>query len=390
MLTPGVRPRGHVFHELALGAGAFILGGMYAGMGLSQGRLVPLLCGSFGVVFLLLIAPGVLADVSGWGRIRQFWDRLPFGIYLAIGLGTAEAVVAAGHWLGSTALVLCAPLLGMSAGIALRLTRPLTALRNAMRRIGEGDFAVRLPGRTADEIGQLERAVNAAAGALQQRERLRELFGKYLSRQIAERVLNRPTVEVMAGEQKEVSILFADVRGFTTFSERHSPTEVVAALNEYFGIVVEVIAAHEGVLDKFIGDGLMAVFGAPMEQADHARRAVTTALEMQAAVRALNARRVERGEEPIAVGIGVNTGLAVSGDLGAPSRVEYTVVGDSVNLASRLEHQAARGEVLVGSETYARVQDVALCEPLGAFPIKGKQEMVQVYRVVGLRSSGPA
>jgi hypothetical protein len=119
MLNPRARPQGHVFHELALGVGALALGGMYAWTGLSQGRLVPLLAGSFGVVLILLFAPGVLAQVPGLRPIQRIWDSLPIGLYVAIGLGTAEVVVAVGHAVGSTAAVLCAPLLGIGAGIAL-------------------------------------------------------------------------------------------------------------------------------------------------------------------------------------------------------------------------------------------------------------------------------
>lgn len=119
MLNPRARPRGHVFHELALGIGALVLGGVYAWTGLSQGRLLPLLAGSGGVTLVLLFAFGVLAEVPGFRLLQRCWDSLPFGLYVGIGLGTAEAVVAAGHWIGSTAVVLCAPVLGVGAGIAL-------------------------------------------------------------------------------------------------------------------------------------------------------------------------------------------------------------------------------------------------------------------------------
>ena len=180
-------------------------------------------------------------------------------------------------------------------------------------------------------------------------------------------------------------MLFADVRGFTSFSESRTPEEVVATLNEYFGEVVEVIAVQEGVLDKFIGDGLMAVFDAPIDQPDHAERAVRTGLGMQAAVAAMNARRAARGQPPVEIGIGVNTGPAVSGNLGSLKRMEYTVIGDSVNLASRLEHHAKKGQVLIGKSTYELVKDRFVCESAGAVPIKGKQDPVEIWSCLAPR-----
>jgi class 3 adenylate cyclase len=267
----------------------------------------------------------------------------------------------------------------LSQGIA----RPLLRVRDALRRIGEGDFSVRLASKRTDEVGQLARAADWAAEELRRRELVKELFGKYLSRQVAERLLADPERGFLAGESREVSVLFADVRGFTSFSESRTPEEVVATLNEYFTVVVDVIAAREGVLDKFIGDGLMAVFGSPVRQADHALRAVMTGLEMQAAVAAMNARRAGRGLPPVNVGIGVNTGRAVSGNLGSLKRMEFTVIGDTVNLASRLEHQALKGQVLIGRATYEQVKEKVRCEPAGTVPIKGKKDPVELWSVLG-------
>jgi adenylate cyclase len=147
-------------------------------------------------------------------------------------------------------------------------------------------------------------------------------MGKYLSKQVADRIMQSDSEASLAGTRREVSILFADVRGFTTYSEKHDPEQVTKSLNEYFEVMVDVIASHEGVLDKFIGDGLMVVFGAPVAQADHARRAIDTALEMQAALTSLNLKRAQRGDDPIAIGIGVNSGVAISGNLGSLKRME--------------------------------------------------------------------
>jgi len=146
-----------------------------------------------------------------------------------------------------------------------------------------------------------------------------------------------------------------------------------------------VVAGHEGVLDKYIGDGLMVVFGAPVAQPDHASRAVITALEMQAALQTLNLKRAQRGDDPIAIGIGVNTGIVISGNLGSIKRLEFTVVGDTVNLAARLESRAGQGQILIGQATFDLVKEMVLSEPLGPMPVKGKAEPVEIWLVKGLK-----
>jgi class 3 adenylate cyclase len=269
--------------------------------------------------------------------------------------------------------------------IAARISRPVLAVRDALRAISEGDYSVRLKTERKDEIGQLQQMLNRTAEELRKRESVKDLMGKYLSKQVADRILASDTGETLVGVRREVSVLFADVRGFTTYSERHDPEQVTKSLNEYFEVMVDVIAVHEGVLDKYIGDGLMVVFGAPIAQEDHARRAVITALEMQAALQSLNLKRLQRGDEPISIGIGVNTGLAISGNLGSLKRMEFTVIGDTVNTAARLESNAKQGQILIGKRTYERVQDLIECEALGPIPVKGKAEPVEVWWLKGLK-----
>jgi class 3 adenylate cyclase len=271
--------------------------------------------------------------------------------------------------------------------VAMRIGRPILEVRDAMRSIAMGDYSVRVTQTGTDEIGQLQNLLNHTAEELKKREAIKELMGKYLSRQVADRIMAADAGDAMMGIRREVSILFADVRGFTSFSEKHDPERVTRSLNEYFEVMVDVIASHDGVLDKFIGDGLMVVFGAPVPQPDHARRAVITALEMQAALQSLNLRRAQKGDEPIAIGIGVNTGLAISGNLGSLKRMEFTVIGDTVNTAARLESQAAKGQVLVGKATYEMVREQVDAESLGAVTVKGKSEPVEVWHVRGLKPS---
>jgi len=251
---------------------------------------------------------------------------------------------------------------------ARRLSRPIIATQRALDTIAKGDYSVRVAVDRTDEIGELQRLVNHVAEELRRREQMKDMMGKYMSKQVAEHVMANAAELALGGVRREVSVLFADVRGFTSYSEKHSAEDVTRSLNEYFQVVVGVIAAHEGVLDKFIGDGIMVVFGAPAPQPDHALRAVLTGLEMQA---------------------GVNTGIVVSGNLGSIERMEFTVIGDTVNLAARLEGRAAQGQVLIGQNTYDKVKDRVLAEHLGALPVKGKQAPVEIWLVKGIRIPPP-
>jgi class 3 adenylate cyclase len=288
--------------------------------------------------------------------------------------------------LGSIGVLLVLILTFVTASIvSARMSRPVLEVRDALRLISEGDYTVRINADRTDEIGQLQKLLNYTAEELKKRESIKELMGKYLSKQVADRIMEGDSDQAMAGIRKEVSILFADVRGFTAYSEKHDPEQVTKSLNEYFEVMVDVIAVHEGVLDKYIGDGLMVVFGAPMAQPDHARRAVITALEMQAALQSLNLKRAQRGDDPIHIGIGVNTGLAISGNLGSIKRMEFTVIGDTVNTAARLESNAKQGQILIGKVTYEKVKDLIECEPLGQITVKGKTDPVDIWWLKGLR-----
>jgi len=247
---------------------------------------------------------------------------------------------------------------------------------------------------TVNDLDLLTALANYAAVAVERarlnqkivaEEKKRERLGRFLSPQVASRILaasDTTGAELGAPEVREVSILFADISGFTSMSEKMSPSAVALLLNDYLSRMTDVIFKYEGTLDKYIGDAIMAVFGAPLDMPDHAQRAIRTALEMQERLAEWNA---ERKEGPaFLVRIGINSGKAVAGEIGSVNKKEYTVLGDTVNTASRIESSVARpGSVVVGQQTLALVQGMFELRPLGSFSLKGKAKEVLAYEVIG-------
>ncbi|HVS29760.1 MAG TPA: adenylate/guanylate cyclase domain-containing protein, partial [Solirubrobacteraceae bacterium] len=253
------------------------------------------------------------------------------------------------------------------------ILEPIQDLRAASERVRRGDLSVRVPVISTDEVGALTRAFNNAVAGLEERERLREAFGSYVDPEIAERVLAEG-IE-LEGQEVEVTVLFLDIRGFTSFAERSSAREVVTQLNDYFGCVVPVLIAHGGHANKFVGDGLLGVFGAPDPRRDHADRAVAAALEIAALVR-------DRYGGDLRIGIGVNSGPVVAGSIGGGGRLEFTVIGDPVNTAARVEEvtRETGDDVLITEATRCLLErDFGGWVERGAVQLKGKTEQVHVY-----------
>jgi adenylate cyclase len=250
---------------------------------------------------------------------------------------------------------------------------------------------------TVNDLDLLTALANYAAVAVERarlnqkivaEEKKRERLGRFLSPQVASRILAQSDThggaELGAPEVREVSVLFADISGFTSMSETMSPSSVALLLNDYLSRMTDVIFKYEGTLDKYIGDAIMAVFGAPLDMPDHAPRAIKAALEMQERLAEWNAERKEGPE--LRIRIGINSGKAVAGEIGSVNKKEYTVLGDTVNTASRLESSVAKpGSVVIGANTLALVEGLFECQPLGSFKVKGKALEVPAYEVLNVK-----
>ncbi len=192
-----------------------------------------------------------------------------------------------------------------------------------------------------------------------------------------------PSQAALGGAITELTVLFADLRGFTSFSERSSPEQVVGLLNRYFGIATPLVLAQGGTVDKFVGDAMMALFNAPARQPDHALRAARAALAMQAAIEQIAADNAGWPR----FRIGINTGPALVGNIGSAELRNFTAIGDTVNLASRLESSAESGQIVIGAATYAQIRDAAVVRPLGGIAVKGKAASVEAFVLLGLREA---
>jgi adenylate cyclase len=218
---------------------------------------------------------------------------------------------------------------------------------------------------------------------------VKELFGRYISPQIAKEIVSRADAGDLhlGGEEREVSVLFADIRGFTQISEQLSPEDVVKMLNTYLSIVADAVVQHDGIVNKFAGDNIMAVWNAPQSQPGHALLAIRAAWEAQQKLAELRQR--DTRPLPVQFGIGINTGIALAGNVGSAGRSEYTVIGDSVNTASRICSSAPGGEVWIGAETYNQTKDYLETEQLEPQSLRGKAAPITVYRVTALRPTTP-
>jgi len=269
----------------------------------------------------------------------------------------------------------------VGAALAAGIAAPLQSLVGAMRDVLGGDFRRRLQVRREDEIGYLTSAFNEMVAGLEERERIKDVFGRYVSRDVAAAVLSRGDVGV---DRREVTILFQDVRGFTSLAEHTDAAVLVGVVNRMFTRMVAAVEGQGGIIRQFTGDGVMALFGAPVQHPDDPVRAVRAAVEMVRGLPELNREMTAEGLPALRIGIGIHTGEVVAGQMGPDQRVEYSVVGDAVNLASRVEGltKELQATILVTGETAVRLGAEFRLGRRAVLPVRGKERPVEVVEVL--------
>jgi adenylate cyclase len=262
------------------------------------------------------------------------------------------------------------------------LTIPIEKLLEATQEIAKGNFDVKARVRSHDEVGALAKAFDTMTEGLKERDKIKNVMNKFHGA-MADELMSGDLS--LGGSKKTVTVFFSDIRDFTKFSEGHSPEEVVEMLNEYFGRMVKIINAHNGVVDKFIGDAIMAIWGAVHTSEKDPFDCVKACIEMRKSLNELNEIRKGRGQVPIKIGMGVHTGQAISGNIGSDERMEFTVIGDTVNMASRIEAstKAFGSDFLLSEATATIVQEKFILELGGKAEVKGKSEALSMFKVRG-------
>ena len=308
---------------------------------------------------------------------------------LGVKLGWAPNTMLGNVWQYLAPPFVVALVLAIVVAIVLSrdVTVPLYSLRATIDAIGKGNLAATAALRGTTEFKEMAGAINQMTAGLRERKVIEQAFSGYLSREILDKILHDGKLPELKAERRRLSVLFADIRNFTSMAEVQRPEEVVEQLSEFLGRMVAVVQRNHGYVDKFLGDGLMVTFGAPVEDPDHEEHAIVSALEMQNELRKLCAKWAAEGRSGFSMGIGINTGNMVVGNIGSESHMEYTAIGDAVNLASRLQAATREydAEILVSEETCNAVQELFYCGPLGGIHVKGRVQRVQVYSVDGIR-----
>ncbi|MBI4656648.1 MAG: HAMP domain-containing protein [Elusimicrobia bacterium] len=264
------------------------------------------------------------------------------------------------------------------------LTRPIPLLARAAEEVGKGRLEVEVKWKSSDEMGFLINSFNSMVSGLRERNSIRNIFGKYVSPEVAEIVLRQGNL-ALAGEQRDISVLFADIRDFSKLSAKIPPEEVVQMLNAYFSSMTKLILQHNGSIDKYIGDGLLALFGAPLQLKKASVHALDAGLEMFTFVESFNAERIGKGLDPIKIGVCVTSGTAVIGNIGSEEHLEYTAIGEPVNLAARLEGLNKRfgTSFLASQKVFLENEQEFRFKELGSQKVRGWEFPVEVYEVLG-------
>lgn len=296
-------------------------------------------------------------------------------------VGQVLARARRGVLLASGALLLIG--IGIAIAVSGRITRPLQRLHAAVKALAAGDPSSQVEVTTRDEVGALTEAFNDMSRSLDEKRRIESAFRRYVSDHVLQQVVDRPESVQLLGERRVVTLLFIDIRGFSELAGEIGPEPLVAYLNEAFELITSRLLEHGATVDKYLGDAILAYFGAPIEIPDHAERAVASAIAIQRSIEERNAKCESSGGpfHRLDVGVGVQTGPVVLGNIGSELKMNYTVIGDAVNIANRLQGLAGAGEILVTEDVQRRLGGLADLEDLGPRKVKGREEPVRVYRV---------
>jgi len=280
-------------------------------------------------------------------------------------------------------------LLGLAVAVVygFRFSRPISHIVKATEEIARGNYQYRVPLKRNDELGNLAVAFNRMGQELWKNAMTQKSFGKYVGTEVLDMILANPETDWLKGTRNEATIIFCDVRGFTSYATEKSPEQVVEALNAYLEIATSVIIKYGGYIDKFIGDAVMGVFGVPVFRQDHIERAVRAAVHMQDE---LHKQSLHGNQLLASVGISIHTGTVVAGNVGSQSKMEYTVIGDSVNVTSRLNALAGTGEVVVSRQVKEKIDHLMTTESLGLQNLKGKSEPVEAFKVLQMQHKSHA
>lgn len=270
---------------------------------------------------------------------------------------------------------------------SLTLTSPIETLVQLIELVSKGNFDVNATSKVKsalsfnDEVVELAAAFDHMTEGLKERDKVKNLFSKFHGSSVTDDLMQGDVG--LGGQKKDVVVFFSDIRGFTAYSEKRSPEEVVEMLNEYFGVMVGIINRHGGVVDKFIGDAIMAIWGAPKGSDRDPHNAVRACLEMRRGLEGLNERRIARGQPPIMIGMGLHAGPAISGTIGSDERMEYTVIGNTVNTGSRIEAstKAFGTDLLISDDVLGKIGEDFKVEFAGAAEVKGRSEALKMYKV---------
>lgn len=286
----------------------------------------------------------------------------------------------------STILLMLLLAIAISYYLGRRLTRPIQTLVEASNAFANGKYDYHIPGERNDEIGVLMQSMNFMGEGLLRKEQVEQVFSRYVSPQVANRAiadLERMEELELGGQHVNASVLFADIVGFTSMSESMSPQEVSSLLNQYFSNIARAVHFCHGHIDKYMGDCAMIVFGVPEEYEDHSFYALSCSWMILELVRQMNLQRKKKGLTPVEFRIGVNSGTMLAGNMGSTERMEYTVVGDAVNLASRLSHAGDPGQIIVTEEMLSSKEllERIITTHRGKIKLRGKKEPVSIFHI---------